>query len=228
MDKNIIYLTLIFLGFAIPTYIFFRQNKENKLVKKEDVISSFVIFILAFFTFAKFGNIIIEKNYIAILNNDENLNVFVEYIRCVLSGYTFITGYVGSILSIILYSKLSKINSSVLLNMYAPILTLMYGILKLGCFVKGCCGSHYIENIQLIEGVISIVTYVCIYRCDKLKNKGPIFLILYGITRGISSIFKIYKFTYTLILIEVMCIGIVGYGLYSYFNSKKLDKFSLA
>jgi len=214
MDKNFVYFILIFLGFCIPSLIYFKKNKTNEFMRKEDIISSFVIFLLFFLFFAKIGNIILENNYDVAIN--DKINVFVRYMKYILSGYSFICGYVGSILFIIIYSKFNKINSSKLLDMYAPVLTLMYGILKIGCFIKGCCGSHYINGIQLVESVLSIILYFIINKCNKIKNKGPIFLIGYGTMRIIVSVLRIHTFDYTFVLVEIMSIFIICYGLYNY------------
>ena len=214
--RLLIYLLFIFSGFVGYLIAIMIFNKKYHCFTWYELICSLIIYYLNFLLFSKIGYMIINHNfYIPLLS----INNIQETFSFLFSGYAFIGGYIGTILFILFSSIFFKWNRNNLIILYMPNMLLSYGILKIGCFVKGCCGGYLIIPIQLIETIVFILFYI--YICySMLKNKnvqiiGKNSIILFGILRFISSLFKNYNQLYSFIVIEIMCILIiiVGYKL---------------
>lgn len=191
--KIILYLCIILLGFI---FNFISCIKLNTKLNKEYFFYSYIIFIISFFFGCKLFHII--------LNFDFTYNITILF-----TGYSFLGGLILSIISLQLFSKVVKHN---LLKIYLPSLILLYSILKISCFIIGCCKGINNIPIQLIESLINIIIYfIIIY---KFKNKLVSYsLILFSITRLIVSFIRIYPNIFSFIISQIICIVLIIYGI---------------
>lgn len=214
MLENIIYLLIICSGFIIPFIMCYKFNKRAEILSLEYFLYSYIIFIIFFFIFAKMLYIILDNKWNMmsyIMTND-----IVMRFKFILSGYTFVGGYIGGLVSLILMSKLFKRKILKLMYIYIPNMLLMYGILKLGCYVKGCCGSYVEIPIQLIEAIINLMGYMFILWLVKVESKNIVAMsfILFGLFRFILSLFREFSYLYILVFMEIFCLVMISYGMY--------------
>lgn len=201
------------LGFIASFIMSYKFNKKIKLLSLEHFLYSYIIFLIFFFIFAKILYIILDNRFDTI--NYILSNSIISKLKFVLSGYTFIGGYIGTLIALIFLSKLFKTNIKDLMYIYIPNMLLLYGILKLGCYLKNCCGSYLDIPIQLIESIINISGYILILCFTKKRNNTvAISLISFGVFRFILSLLRTFTYSYILIFIELFCLLIISYGFY--------------
>lgn len=204
--KNILYFSIIIIGFLINFICVIIINKKYNIFKLENLIISYILFIIVFFLFAKIGFIIINKSII--VNNE----LFPVYFNFFVFGYAFIGGYIGILIYPFMISKLFKCNKLDIMKIYIPNMLILYSILKIGCYINGCCGGFI--PIQLIESICYLFAYI--YICNLVKSNKytiKISIILFGLLRLVLSFFRIYNGYYSLIIVEMICLCIVYYGL---------------
>ena len=186
----IVYL-IAFFSLIIGIVIF---NRIFKILSLEYLFYSFMLFIILFFICSKIGYIIIDLDF------NQSIYTFIT------SGYAFIGGYFSCFILSLLTSKLFKWRN--ILILYIPNMLLFYSILKISCYIKGCCSG--IIPIQLIESVFNFIGYLYIcYLVLKKKDINKIInmsIILFSILRIILSLFRSYTNIYSLIIVELICI----------------------
>lgn len=204
--KNILYFIVMLLGFIIYFISVIIYNKKYKILNLENIIISYLLFIIFFLIFGKIGYIIINRNII-ITNN-----LFPNYINFFIFGYAFISGYIGILIHSIICSKLFKCHKLDIMHLFIPNVLLLYSILKICCYINGCCSG--IIPIQIIESITYMITYIYICYLEKSnKDTIKISIILFGLLRLILSLFRIYNSIYQLIIVEIICLIIIFYGI---------------
>lgn len=148
-----------------------------------------------------------------IINNDFDVFFKTSIKNFLLLGYAFIGGYIGTVIFVNFISKIYKWDRNKLFALYMTNMLLFYAILKISCYIKGCCGGYLIIPIQLIEsftfsGAFLYIIYLISHNIN-LKTVVVRSIILFGILRLILSVFKIYKHLYSFIVIEILCIIII-------------------
>lgn len=212
--KNIIYLTVISIGFIIPFIFVLLVNKKYKILSMENCIYSYIIFLILFILFSKIIHVFIDFdldsiNYLLSSNRTDKL-------QFIFSGWSFIGGYIGGLIAIFILSKLFKKDKLDISLLYISNILIMYSILKIGCYIKGCCyGINYFP-IQLIEIILNFIAflYILILICkNNTKNKiVGLSFILFGSLRFIVSIFRVFAHIYTFIFIELFCLLLIFLG----------------
>lgn len=209
---------IVLLGFILFYLSLIGFNKKINL-DKQQLFFSYILFSISFFFFAKLFNVIVDWNidgYNLYLNGD-----FIDKINFILSGYSFIGGYIGGIMVLLIYGKAIKIDIHKILSLYLPSLLLLYSILKFICLKLWCCESDIVP-IQIIEIVINFILYVIIFIKYKKLNSNKIIgysLICFGGCRFVLSFFRNYIFTKSFYIIELICLIIFIIGII--FNKKK-------
>lgn len=101
-------------------------------------------------------------------------------------------------------SLLLKIPYSQLMDLAAPSESIMLAVMKINCFIAGCCGGRVISYTiggipvffpsQIVESVHALLmTAVLIMLIKKPRNDGkihPYYLLIYGVSRFILSFFR--------------------------------------
>ena len=140
------------------------------------------------------------------------------------SNHAFIGGYIGTLIFLSLVCKLFNCKKNDLMILYLPNMLLLYSILKIGCYINGCCNGKIFIPIQIVESILNFIAYIyTIYLI--LNNKNKIYIVsnsilLFGLLRLILSIFRIYYSSYTFIIVEIICLFIITYS----FIYKKKNK----
>ena len=94
----------------------------------------------------------------------------------------------------------------------------MYSILKIGCFIKGCCGSYFGIPVQLVESIISLILYLYILKNLNKLNKNKIIgisFMCFGLSRFLLSFIRDYNNYFSFIFVEIFCLAIIIIGLRS-------------
>jgi len=218
----IIYFIVIALGFVLPFISCVIHNKRNKILSLEKLFYSYIFFIIGFIFFSKIFYIFLEFDFDK-LNIISNFN-FIEFLKFILSGYSFIGGYLGGIFSVYLFSKLINERENTLISIYTHSLLLMYGVLKIGCFIIGCCEGKYEIPIQLIESIVSLTTYCLINinlkKYETKKKLLGISLFSFGMIRFLLSFFRIYSSNFCFIIVQLICLIFIIYGIKNYYLNK--------
>lgn len=226
--ENVVYLLVISLGFIVNLISVLFLNKKYRVLRLENCIYSYIIFLIFFITFSKIIHLFIDDDIIS-LNNLFSNNIYLQ-LKFIFSGYSFIGGYIGTLISILLLSKIFKVNKIEIMILYIPSILLMYSILKIGCYIKGCCYSIIsFFPIQLIESFFNFIAFlfvITLIKKDKDKNKVVgVSFILFGSIRFIISFFRVFAGIYTLIFIELFCIFLMYIGIKSIRKSIKKNIF---
>ncbi len=213
--ENILYLTTISAGFIILFIFILFLNKKYTILSIENCIYSYIIFLIIFILFSKIIHLFIDFD----LNSMSYLlsNNIYDKLKFVFSGYSFIGGYIGGLLVILVLSKLFKKDKLDIMLLYIPNIIIMYSIMKIGCYIKGCCYGVTNIPIQLIETFINLIAFIYILiLINKNKEKNIIVglsFILFGSLRFMVSIFRVFVNKYTFIFIELFCLFLIILGI---------------
>lgn len=206
--NNIIYLFTILLGFISLFVSEIVINKKLKVMSFKDLIYSYILSMIFFLVFSKIFYIILELDFASFLDfiYNDNINSTLKFI---FSGYSFIGGYLGIVLSSYIYSKIINTNFKKILLIYTISMIVMYSVLKIGCFIKGCCIGKYYTNIQIVETILNMIMYI--YLLLTFNNKSINILlgksiIGFSMIRFIISIFRVYSTTYSFVVVEIICL----------------------
>lgn len=158
-----IYSIFIIISLLINCVVIFLLGKKQK-IDKNIILCSVVYEIIGIIIGAKILNLIQVK---------ENTSFYY-------AGFSAYGGVIGGIFALIVFCKLYKISILKLLNIYIPVLPLLYSISKFGCFFSGCCyGIEYsglgnivykfateapieveLFPIQMLESVINLLIFI--------------------------------------------------------------------
>ncbi len=219
--ENILYIIIIIAGFSIPFVVSYFLNNKYKVINQEYYIYSYILFIVGFVIFAKLFYIFLNFDFNSVYNFINNNDIFNKLVF-ILTGYTFIGGYIGGILAIMFFMKIIHNRNDDIIIMYLMNLILMYAILKIGCLIKGCCYGIGNIPIQLIESIANLIVYFLVLTLFiQGKNKKIIIatsLILFGLLRFIISFFRVYTNYFAFIFIQSFCIVLILVGIKYIFN----------
>ena len=203
------------MGFVIPFISVMLLNKKYKILSLENCIYSYIIFLILFISFSKIVHLFIDfdMNSVTYLVSSD----IIYRLKFIFSGYSFIGGYIGLLMAILIMSKIFKKDKIDIMTLYIPSILIMYSILKIGCYIKGCCYGLTNYPIQLIEVIINFIAFICVlYLMYKNRNKNIIVglsFILFGSLRFVVSIFRVFASSYTLIFIELFCLFLIFLGI---------------
>lgn len=210
----IMYLSIILAGVIIPFASILKINKKHKYISQKTLILLEIIFLIVFIVFAKIFQVILDKDYESLVKIfKDNIKYIINFI---ISGYTFIGGYLGSVLAVWVMLKNFNINKRICFWLINN-LNLMYAILKLACFINGCCYGFTIIPIQLLECIITCLIYVII-NCAYIKkidtnNCIALSIMLFSIERFIISFYRAYMTDLAFLGTELICILLIIIGI---------------
>lgn len=206
--NNIIYLFTILLGFISLFVSEIVINKKLKVMSFKVLIYNYILSMIFFLVFSKIFYIILELDFASFVDfiYNDNINSTLKFI---FSGYSFIGGYLGIVLASYIYSKIINTDFKKVLLIYTTSMIVMYSVLKIGCFIKGCCIGKYYTNIQIIETILNMIMYI--YLLLTFNNKSINILlgksiIGFSMIRFIISIFRVYSTTYSFVVVEIICL----------------------
>ncbi|MBR6690646.1 MAG: prolipoprotein diacylglyceryl transferase [Bacilli bacterium] len=213
--SNLIYILVALVGFILPFFSYIIINKKFKIISLSSLFYSYIFFLIGFFIFAKIFYIILELdiNSLKLFFVSNNL---IDRLQFIFFGYSFIGGYIGGIFLIFIFSKITKEDLKNLLVIYLHILIMMYGILKIACFINNCCTSYFNFPVQLLESIISIYIFFHILKQLNKLDKNKIIancFIYFGFLRFLISIIRNHNNYFSFVFVELFCLFliIVGY-----------------
>lgn len=141
MIGNILYSFFVILSFALSYgLICLISNKEEKAEMSKLIPITFVS--------AVFTAII----YTVIVSSIQGKTAF---------GLSSLGGAIGYVGSLFVCNKIKPIkNFGTILHRFIYVLPLIYGISKIGCYFRGCCGGYHSEfSLQLVEACLFILLF---------------------------------------------------------------------
>ncbi len=190
---SVVYMIIMIVGVMLPLAIVLRINKKNNYINTKQLIFFECIFMLFFIFFAKVFHVILDKNLESISQ------IFKEGIRYIVnfivSGYTFIGGYIGGLFATyIMYKKFKA--DKIICICFVNSLNLMYAIHKIACFINGCCYGFTWISVQLLESLICFTIYVGITilysKRKNINNCMGLSIILFSTQRFVISFYRAY------------------------------------
>ena len=126
------------------------------------------------------------------------------FLRIAFGGLVFYGGLIGTLIAMPLYAKSLKVKLSTLIVLIIPVFPLAHGIMRIGCFMAGCCYGIEHNNlgiifthslsapngvsllpVQLFESVANFMIFVMLWQYTK-KPRNPKYVIcLYGVSYAI-------------------------------------------
>ena len=189
----------------------FTKNRYG--VKRDDVLYSAC--------FAGVGVLVGSKLLYAIATLPHIISDFEKYSDSILhfivalfGGYVFYGGLIGGIVMGMIYGKIFKINPIKLVDIYAPLIPLIHGFGRVGCFFAGCCYGAPSEKygvyfdalggapqgvklfpVQLLEAGLNFVVFAILFilavkKVFKLGGITGAYLSIYAIERFILEFFR--------------------------------------
>lgn len=217
---SILYLIFNTLGFVSLFISIFLVNKKYKVLSFEYLVYSYMLFIMGFIIFAKVFHVIMSFETLSNI-----MDSMVEFLKFIFSGYTFLGGIIGGVLALFLFSQISDVKFKSILLLYAPSMILMYSIMKIGCFFMGCCQGINGIKIQLVESLLNMIGYFVIIRFLNTKNTLIYYSgLLFGILRFGVSFFRVYPNIISFMFVQIICYGLVFWGLYGLIYEKSNKK----
>lgn len=210
ITKNIFQTYYMVILLAIVTS-YISINLIEKLAKIER------LYLLSCYVFSMFGMIIGAKvlsiEETMIFNKNEFITIF--------SGFSYMGGVLGYIISIRLYNKIYKgVPKEIINNLLILAIPMIYGISKIACFYSGCCKGITMIPIQIIEMFlyigIFIFSTVAYNRTNSKKNIANMSLIVMCIVRFFIDFLRVNRNTVFRIitLSQIACVIVVFIGLY--------------
>ena len=170
-----------------------------------------------------------------------------------LAGLVWYGGLAGGLLAAIIYARHQQLNFWNLADLFAPYLALAYAIVRVGCFLNGCCYGKAcalpwavvfpaVDGLprhptQLYSSFPNIIIFIVLwYLYPRRKWKGEVFvsyLVLYSIYRFVVEFFRENLLWGSLLTIsQCISLGVFALGSFILFyksyqykqDSKRFDK----
>lgn len=126
------------------------------------------------------------------------------FLRAAFGGLVFYGGLVGALATMPLYAKIIKQDLSTLFALFIPVFPLAHGIMRIGCFMAGCCygvecdilGVAFIRSlaapndvnllpVQLFESVANFLVFAILWRYTS-KSREPLKVFcFYGLSYAV-------------------------------------------
>lgn len=154
-----------------------------------------------------------------------------------LGGFSFFGAVFLIPLLMMAFSKIFHMTPQQSLDASAPCVALMVGIIRVGCFLNGCCGGHQVIAFgqtmywptQAIESIGDIIIVLFLLGLEeKQSRKGnlyPIFMLCYGLLRfAVEFLRDTPKDWVGLSHGQWFAVISVGIGIFSLLNSRNDTK----
>jgi len=141
----------------------------------------------------------------------ENREYFSQYplqfLTYMFGGMVFYGGLFGAIIALPIYAKVIKRDVPTILTLLAPVLPLAHGIMRIGCFMAGCCyglphdtlgitlaaspiaPNYPVLPVQLYEAAINFGIFAFLWTYSKKPRHHLTLLGLYGTFYGTARFF---------------------------------------
>ena len=194
------YILLVGIGFSVGAFLADRFSCSFEITKKD----SFYL-VLA----AEIG-VIIGGKILFLLTNLSRLNCwFIRYRLMIFAktGFVFYGGLIGTVIAVLIFSKIRKININNSLSLVLFLTPIVHGFGRIGCLLAGCCFGYEYDGlfsvinkgvnrfpVQLLEAILDFLLFTILYffRKQSKKNINVIsgYFVGYGIIRIITEYFR--------------------------------------
>lgn len=167
--------------------------------------------------FALFGGIIGSKLMFITVSLKTILALKLSFFEVLQGGFVFYGGLIGGFIGLMIYSKIFKIKSSVVMDIYAVVLPLGHACGRVGCYLGGCCyGMEYhgpfsvtysdevlnygtpvgvpLFPVQLLESALLLVMFalliVLYFKTHRAGMCSAVYLYTYAVTRFVLEYFR--------------------------------------
>lgn len=158
-----------------------------------------------------------------------------------IKGLAWYGGLVGGMIPFIIYLRRKKLSFWVVADMFAPYLALGYALVRIGCFLNGCCYGNITDSAcsvvfpfvdayprhptQLYSSGLNLLLFIILIRFyPKRKFPGQVFLLYiigYAVYRFIVEFFRFSEiFVGPLSLGQVYTLGLLLLGILVYYWQK--------
>ena len=138
MISNILYSFFVILSFALSYGLIYSISNKEEKAEISKLIP--ITFVSAIFT---------AIIYTAIVSSIQGKPTF---------GLSSLGGAIGYVGCLFIYNKIKPIKNFETISIrFIYVLPLIYGVSKIGCYFRGCCGGYHSEfSLQLIEAALFI------------------------------------------------------------------------
>ena len=193
---------ILAIAFLVGAVLAAKKAKQFNL-DSENVYHSLIYIIIGALVGARISYIIA---YPYLFSN------FVEMLKIWDGGLTFLGGLLGSIIGMLVFCKIYKINFWKYADLLAPYLALGIAITRIGCFIDWhcygiatnvswavCAEGSCVHPTQIYHSIANFVIFLVLINKNTQKNKfdGKIFalfLILYSVFRFFIDFFRAYDY----------------------------------
>lgn len=160
------------------------------------------------------------------------------------SGLIWYGAFVGGFIPFLIYIRKKNLDFWVIADMFVPYLALSYALVRIGCFLNGCCygmptGTEYgvlfpgVDNLlrhptQLYSSLLNFILFIyLLWLFPRRKFPGQVFLAYlmgYSVYRFIVEFFRFSLINYgpfTMGQIYTMIMFAAALGLYFWIRSKE-------
>ncbi len=214
-----LYGPIFIIGFLVAVCIARRLAPDFKISKADITYGSIygVIGVLIgaklLFFMTKVPNIVMNFNvYLKLWKISP-----ADAISYAFGGLVFYGGLIGAFIGVYLYCRQYKVSYAGYLDIYAPLIPLVHGFGRIGCFLSGCCygieyhgfGCVYFPYnelipelsqvprvpVQLIEAGLNFIMFVILLFILRRKKMRPgqlmgIYILYYTVTRYILEMLR--------------------------------------
>ena len=166
-----------------------------------------------------------------------------------IKGLAWYGGLIGGLIPFVIYLRRKKLSFWAVADMFAPYLALGYALVRIGCFLNGCCYGNITDSAcgvvfpfvdafprhptQLYSAGLNIILFIILIRFyPKRKFSGQVFLLYiigYAIYRFIVEFFRYSEiFVGPLSLGQVYTLGLLLLGLLAYYWRKSHHREAIA
>ncbi len=175
-------------------YIWVRSKKEDPL-RETDYVLMYMYGVFGALAGAKIFSLlqhIPEIIYSFSLSFDEFIAYWTTTFQ---SGLVFYGGLIGSVLAVICYCGIYRLNLTDFLPILVPAIPLAHGFGRIGCYFAGCCYGHIGPfPVQLTEAVFDFIlaTVLTILSKKTMNNRKILgtYFTSYAVVRFILEFFR--------------------------------------
>lgn len=198
------------IGAAAAVFLVWLSTRKRTDINRVQLVNIPIIAVLGAFVGAHILYALTQIHYLAfVVQSPEKVfaswELFFGWFGIVFGGMVFYGGFIGGLLTAVLYCKAMKLDFMFYADIYAPAIPLFHAFGRIGCFLGGCCygiecsfGVMYNGvvrlPVQLIESICNfILAFLLLYLSQKNMKKGTLlalYLIIYPVLRFTLEFFR--------------------------------------
>ncbi|MDR0913653.1 MAG: prolipoprotein diacylglyceryl transferase [Oscillospiraceae bacterium] len=243
------YSIFALIGFFSGAVVVLLRRKKYPLAPF-DILALFGVIIVGVIVGSKILYIITRLPGI-IKNFGYLFTDFQKFSDAYFGGMVFYGGLIGAAVAAFGYCRYMKVDFSQVCLLFVPIIPLIHGIARIGCFFAGCCyGIHTpapwgvafthslgapngvtLLPVQLYEAALNLIIFAALMLYTRkprnVKNVLAIYMVSYGIVRFVLEFFRgdaIRGVFMGISTSQVISLILIAGGLFLVFAAQKREK----